>query len=504
MLAVLTAACEALDGAIAGTDPALLSGVDCAQVVELLARTEKKSAALRVLAAARAADCGAHKTRGFSNPAQWLADTSGLTTGEAHTALNTAKALDDCPETKQALLAGQLSLTQASEITKTVAVVPGSESRLLDLAATSSVGALKDEARRQRLEAQDADERHRRQRQDRHFRHWIDEQGMIRLSGALSPEIGVPVINRIDTETDRLVRDARADDNPEPRERLAADALAKLILQGGQPKARSAELVLVCDIGAFQRGHAQPGEVCHVIGGGPVPVSVAVELATAAFIKAVLHNGVAIETVAHFGRYLSTELRTALGLGDPPLFNGAMCVDCGRRYGLEWDHVNPVNNRGPTSYDNLRARCWPCHREKTERDRRAGLLKPRPADPTPPDPAPQTRPAAPTSAPSAAALVPAGSPLPAASPTFPTCPASPASSPSPTFPASPKSPASSPSSASASAASPEHPEHAEHPDDPEHPKHPKRRHPDHPDHPEYPEHAEHPDCSDEGETASAA
>jgi hypothetical protein len=51
VLTELTAACEVLGDAIGATDPSLLSGVDCAEMVELLARTEKRSAALRVLAA---------------------------------------------------------------------------------------------------------------------------------------------------------------------------------------------------------------------------------------------------------------------------------------------------------------------------------------------------------------------------------------------------------------------------------------------------------------------
>jgi hypothetical protein len=385
MLAKLTTACVALGDAIGATDPSLLSGVECAEVVELLARSEKRSAALRVLAAARAAQCGAQKGRGFSSPARWLADASGTTTGAAKAALDTAKNLDKCPHTKDALLAGDLSLAQANEITKTEVAVPGSESELVELAGRTGVNGLVDAARRRRLEAEDPIERHRRQRLERQFRHWVDEHGMIRLSGAWPPEHGVPICNRIDAETDRLARETRRKGDPESRERLAADALASLILGGRQPKGQRADLVLVCDIAAFQRGYAGPDEVCHVIDGGPVPVAVAWEIATTAFIKAVLHDGVRIDTVAHLGRHISAELRTALGVGGPPLFNGAMCVDCDRRYGIEWDHVDPVANGGPTSYDNLRARCWPCHQEKTRRDRAAGLLKSHPsAAPDPP------------------------------------------------------------------------------------------------------------------------
>ncbi len=126
MLAELTVACEVLGDALKAADPGVMSGDDCATAVELLARTEKRCAAFRALAAARAAECSAHKSRGYSNPAQWLADTSGVSTGEAQAALNTANSLGACPETKEALLAGEVSLGQAGEIAKTEKVVPGS------------------------------------------------------------------------------------------------------------------------------------------------------------------------------------------------------------------------------------------------------------------------------------------------------------------------------------------------------------------------------------------
>ena len=105
-------------------------------------------------------------------------------------------------------------------------------------------------------------------------------------------------------------------------------------------------------------------------------MSVAKELATDAFLKAVVHDGVAIHTVAHFGRRIPAELHTALELGSPRQLEGVSCAEegCGRNYGLEWDHLDPVANGGPTSYENLRPRCWPHHRAKTQRDREAGLL----------------------------------------------------------------------------------------------------------------------------------
>ncbi|MBI2169152.1 MAG: HNH endonuclease, partial [Actinobacteria bacterium] len=52
------------------------------------------------------------------------------------------------------------------------------------------------------------------------------------------------------------------------------------------------------------------------------------------------------------------------------------CVDCGAIFAFERDHANPRANRGETSYANMEPRCSPCHRKKTEEDRKAGLLGP--------------------------------------------------------------------------------------------------------------------------------
>jgi len=47
------------------------------------------------------------------------------------------------------------------------------------------------------------------------------------------------------------------------------------------------------------------------------------EVAADAFLKAVIHDGVAIQTVAHFGRHIGAELRGALELGAPPASRGS-------------------------------------------------------------------------------------------------------------------------------------------------------------------------------------
>jgi hypothetical protein len=326
-------------------------------------------------AALRAGQCGAHRQKGFADAADWLGHAAGTSTGAARSTLETASLLDGCPGTKDALTAGELSLEQAGVITKTDAELAGSEASLLAFARQSSLATLREQARKRRLEAADAEELHRRQHRARQVRHWRDAQGMVCLRAELPPEVGVPLVNRLDAETDRVARHARSEGRTEPRAAHAANALVNL-LSGHSKTRHGTDLVIVCDLAAYRRGHAHPDEACHMVGGGPLPVSVVRRLAADAFLKAVLHDGTQIHTVAHFGRHIPAQLRTALELGPVPDFDGLRCVEqgCDRRYGLEWDHVNPVANGGTTSYANLQPRCWPHHQAKTERDREAGLL----------------------------------------------------------------------------------------------------------------------------------
>jgi len=223
MLVELGAEADRLRARLAGFDPTLVPAVECAALVEVLAATEKACAAAKARAAARAAEGGAHRAAGFADAGDWLARASGTTRGEAAAALATAAGLDALGATKAAVVAGAVSLDQAHEIVRTEAVRPGSEAELLGLAeAGAGLSTLRDRARRRRQESIDRDELHARQRRARHFRHWLDDLGMVWFRGALPPEVGVAVVNRVDAHCDRLWRDAHRRGLDELREACAA------------------------------------------------------------------------------------------------------------------------------------------------------------------------------------------------------------------------------------------------------------------------------------------
>jgi len=364
---------EALVALVRSFDPALVAAGECASVAEALARAEKACSGARVLAAARAVSAGEHRRRGFSDPAAWLSRHAGTTVGSAREQLRAGEALGALPVTQAALVGGEVSLAQAAEVVRAEAELPGCEARLLDLARRAGLGELKDQARKVTLAASDPAQLFARQHAARYLRHWVDRSGMVCLSGALPPAQGLPLVNRLDALAQGL-RKARGK-GADSFEACSADALVELSAGGAKKSSRS-DLNIVVDLRAYRRGHAQPGEPCHLVGGGPVPVAWLREALADPFVKAVVHDGVKVLRVAHLGRHMKAELRTALELGKPPGFEGTSCAGpgCGAHYGLQWDHRDPVANLGPTSYDNLQPLCRPDHWEKTRRDREAGLL----------------------------------------------------------------------------------------------------------------------------------
>src|SRR5205085_5214446 len=164
-----------------------------------------------------------------------------------------------------------------------------------------------------RARANDPEELRRRQQGSQALRQWRDELGMICFSAALTPEVGLAFLSRLDAESDRLWRRGDSEVRSWTRRRRAAEAFGSLLSGAGRPG--RADLVVVADLSAYMRGHTHEGEACHLVGGAPIPVELARELGKDAFLKAVLHDGVAIHTVAHFGRHIPSTLRTPLELG---------------------------------------------------------------------------------------------------------------------------------------------------------------------------------------------
>src|SRR5215470_6609119 len=213
---------------VAAFEPERYEAADCAALAEELAALEKACSVAAARAAKRAASCGEHRARGHADAHDWLSKLSGTTSAAARDALRTLDDLDDCPDTRAALLSGDVSLPQASEITRTEREVPGSEHELLAMARKHSLGPVREQARKRRLEAIEPEQRRARQHAARAVKHWTDDLGMIAGSFRLEPVAGARFIKRLERATDHHWRAAHRAGRTEPRAALAADAFVEL------------------------------------------------------------------------------------------------------------------------------------------------------------------------------------------------------------------------------------------------------------------------------------
>jgi len=128
-------------------------------------------------------------------------------------------------------------------------------------------GAVRTEARKRRVGAIDRDELRAEQWRRRAVRHWRADIGMVCGRFSLPPEVGVSFVNRLDAETDRVRREARGSGSTDSRDAHAPDAFMRMVNGEGAGASRT-DLVLVCDLSAYRRGHSHEGEVSHMVGAG--------------------------------------------------------------------------------------------------------------------------------------------------------------------------------------------------------------------------------------------
>ena len=311
-----------------------------------------------------------------------VARASGVSLGKAKAAVDTGNSLKEADEVREAFKSGELSVDQAAEISRAEQASPGSSTELLQVAQDESFQALREKSRKVVLEAEQHRGLAQRQHQARRARSYRDELGMIAINLLLEPHVGVPLVNRAETEAGRLFRAAKQDGRSEPFERCLADAYACLLSSTGTTvPARKPELVVLVSHEITKRGwkDVREGEVCKIPGVGPISPQRAREIARDAFLSGLFYDGRDLRHFHRWTRNTPVAVLTALQLGEPPEFDGVKCIDCGRRFRNEKEHSEPHVAGGFASTTNLKWRCYGCHQNKTAEDRKKGKL-------TPPDP----------------------------------------------------------------------------------------------------------------------
>ena len=322
-------------------------------LVDLFSELEKLAVAGRTVAAARVVETRVWRATGATSAAAWLADRAGSTLTQAAATLHAGAGLDALPATKDALLSGELSEAQTTEIAAAALADPSAESSLLCLARSEPLSVLRERARDVRAAAAGDEEATERIRRSRYFRHWTERDGAVRLEARLAPADAAPLIAEVGARAERLRRRSS-----EPLQAHAADALVSLV--SGPAAPRSIVNVHV-SAAALERGKTVAGETCRIEGIGPISVADAKRLAVAGDVRVIEMDGADVGRVSHAGRTIPTRLRTALEARDTTCAVPA----CSRRQGLEIDHVIPLSEGGRTSLDNLARLCRWHHAQKT-------------------------------------------------------------------------------------------------------------------------------------------
>src|SRR5437764_900424 len=131
------------------------------------------------------------------------------------------------------------SPAQVSLISGAAAADPAAEQHLVDLAATSSLGELREEVSRVKAAQVDREARRADIRARRSMRSWTDTEGEWQLRAHGNPEDGAQVMAALAPIIDRLFHAARRAGRREPAAAYAFDALVTLAVadSSGQPVA---------------------------------------------------------------------------------------------------------------------------------------------------------------------------------------------------------------------------------------------------------------------------
>jgi hypothetical protein len=255
-----------------------------------------------------------------------------------------------------------LSAQEAALISSVAVHDPGAEAELLGLAGDGLI-PLRDACVKVRARVEDPQARATRQHAARSLKMWNATDGMVEGHFRLTPEVGGGLKAAIEERTRQVFRAKRCEGTRESHDAYAADALAALVV--GEPSAcKSGGFAahVVIDHEALVRGNALPGETCEIPGVGPVNVEWVRRLLGEAFVTAIVKKGKDITTVAHFGRHIPAELRTAM------IVSGRECniAGCTGREYLELDHCEIDHaKQGPTARWNLAWLGSVHHRRKT-------------------------------------------------------------------------------------------------------------------------------------------
>ena len=353
--------------------------VSLAQSKDLLAASQSVETKTAVLQT-ELARLIAMRERHGDGGASVLCDSVGKSRSQARRSLATAEKLDEMPELRSAVDAGEVSQANAERLAraadKTAPEAVDSAAGLLAQAKELSPDrfAREVDAWTQRHQADHGHDDYLRQRRQRYLRI-RKESDSVRLDGRFDLEFGTRLAARIQRTAERLRRQddqaARtgggvgggAGDGEGRRtwDQLQADSLDVLTSgaaesgdRDGSGRRPRAEVIVVADIGVLTGD--DPAGRCEIPGTGPVPPTVLERIACDAELTAILfHKGKPLYHGATVRTATKDQWRALIA-------RDGGCIGCGAE--PRWcqaHHIIGYAQSRRTDIDNLVLVCWRCH-----------------------------------------------------------------------------------------------------------------------------------------------
>ena len=355
------------------------------------------------------------RTDGGAGTGEVLRDQLGVTNHQAKQLSQVARRLEEMPNTRAKLEAGEITLQNASALAAAASEcgarkVDQNEGLLSEAAAANPDDFRKRSRRWANAHSPDRGEelleRQRRRRKAHLF--WSQELEIGVLRAELDSISFGQVQQAFDKHTDLLRRDDSGGevhpDDVRTGDQRRADALVELLTgrrahtleplpdAGGAGKDPT-QLVVVADSGVIDG--SRPDGNCEILGTGPVPPSVLDNLSPDTSVCGIIFSGKGrVLWLGRNQRLGNQAQRLAAAVRDKG------CVRCDAPvHRTELHHLQDWYDGGPTDIDNLVSLCGPHHRELQEHNREMVKIgnkwQTRPRTGPPPPPPPVRRPARP-------------------------------------------------------------------------------------------------------------
>lgn len=233
---------------------------------------------------------------GYLSSASWLASRFKVGWGAARELIRVARSLEEMPATREALQAGDISLSGVKVLAATREADPEafvrSEEQLVEAARIHSMSDLSRVVAywRQAVEREHAAQGEEKLREQRRLHASVSLLGMVRLDGNLDPETGETLLTALGAVLDAEARSGQGEDDRTPAQRRA-DALAEVCRQwldgSERPTVAGERPHVTVTVGAEALG-AHTSELDHV---GPVPPETARRIACDASVMRVVMAG---------------------------------------------------------------------------------------------------------------------------------------------------------------------------------------------------------------------